>query len=98
MQQAGFEFAEAMPEFAKLSEAEVWEAVISGDDSKIACEVTRLVCCFWKKYQECIQKYPNVPPQVLQVSTRCAIERVAVMIMVAYVQIEGKIPPYAMQH
>ena len=86
MQLENFEFAEAKPEFAHLS------------DNKIACEVTRLICCFWKKFLRIAEKYNNIPPEILHVSVRCPIERVAVVTLMGYVRSQTGASPSLMLH
>ncbi len=86
MPAAGLEFSEAKPEFARFSEAEVWAAIDRNDDNRIACEVTRLICCFWKKFLDCAKKYQNIPPEILHVSVHCPIERVAVVMLTDYIR------------
>lgn len=86
MLSAGFEFSETRPEFARLSEEEVWAALDKNDDNRIACEVTRLICCFWKKFIGVAGRHPVIAPEILQVSVRCPIERVAVMLMAGYIR------------
>lgn len=88
MQLENFEFAEAQPEFTHLSEEEVWAAMDRDDDNKIACEVTRLICCFWKKFMRIAKKYQNIPPEIMHVSVCCPIERVAVVALIGYVRSE----------
>lgn len=93
-------FSGARPEFAHLSEAEVWAALDrdDDDDNSIACEVTRLICCFWKRFQDSARKHGNIPPEIMHVSTRCPIEKVAVLIMIGYVESETGIPGHVTQH
>lgn len=88
MQVAGHEFSTAKPEFAHLSEEEVWAAMDRNDDNRIACEVTRLICCLWKRFSGCAKQYKNIPPEILHVSVCCPIERVAVMVLIGYVRSE----------
>lgn len=85
---AGLEFSEAKPEFVHLCEAEVWAAMDRDDDNRIACEVTRLICCLWKRFSGYAKEYKNIPPEIMYVSVGCHIERVAVMVLIGYVRSE----------
>lgn len=98
MENGSLAFAEAKPEFVHLTEAEVWAAVDRDDDNSVACEVTRLICCFWKKFLDCAKQYQNVPPEILHVSVRCPIERVAVVMLMGYIRSETGISPLPTLH
>ncbi len=98
MPAAGFEFSGARPEFVHLCEAEVWAAMDRDDDNRIACEVTRLICCFWKRFSGCAKKYKNIPPEIMHVCVCCPIERVAVMVLVGYVRSETSSAASVMLH
>lgn len=80
----------ARPEFINLSEAEVWKAVDEDPEQRypIAGEVTRLVAQCMTKFKSHFNQHGYVPPRVLRIEARCPIERVAVLIVVKFV--EGK--------
>ena len=85
-------FPMANPAFCHLSEREVWAALDNHeDDNAIEAEVTRLVASFFSRYKTYIEAngLENLPPQIMHVSTRCPIERVAVLIMVRYIETEA---------
>lgn len=85
-------FPKANPEFFHLSEREVWAALgAQEDDNTIEAEVTRLVAGFFSRYKNYIEAndLQNLPPQIMHVTTRCPIERVAVKIMVRYIETEA---------
>lgn len=80
----------ARPEFTALSEAEVWKAV--DDDSgnnRIAAEVTRLVAGYAIALKARVDRHGNVPPQILHVRVQSPIERVAVLMMMGFVDALG---------
>jgi hypothetical protein len=91
-------FSETRSEFAHLSEAEVWAAINENGESPISCEVTRLVCCFWKRFQDCARKHHNVPPHIMHVAVRYPIERVAVIMMIGFIESETGISPQITWH
>ena len=75
-----------------MSEREVWAALgAQEDDNAIEAEVTRLVASFFSRYKTYIEAngLENLPPQIMHVTTRCPIERVAVKIMVRYIETEA---------
>lgn len=81
----------ARPEFIHLSEAEVWKTV---DEDPWQCnaisgEVTRLVVQCMGTFKAHFGQDGYVPPRILRIETRCPIERVAVLLVVKFVQIEG---------
>ena len=85
------ELPSARPEFTKLSEAEVWEA-IDGDtygENPITAEVTRLVARYTVRFKACVGRHGNVPPHILLVQVRWPIERVAVLLLVGFVEAEA---------
>jgi len=93
-----FRFFEARPEFLNLSEAEVWDAINTDDDSDIAAEVTRLACAFWERFQALARRDKQPLPSLTKISVQCPIERVAVIIMLGYVDAEAGSMPQVTQH
>ncbi|MDP2205176.1 MAG: hypothetical protein Q8K65_02610 [Alphaproteobacteria bacterium] len=90
MQDVTLAFPRACPEFARLSEEEVWAALLESDDSRVTVEVTRLVCGFWVQWRGYLRGagLSSLPPELLHIATRCPIERVAVVIMIGYLESE----------
>jgi hypothetical protein len=89
---------EARPEFRRLSESEVWKT-IDGDafnDNPVTAEVTRLGVAYmcWVKARAKRHGPGNVPP----VEVRWPIERVAVLMVMSYVEMERGAPPCAPLH
>lgn len=82
-------FSEARPEFANLSELEIL-ASMHCNDSKISAEVTRLICCFWARVQDAGGASSVASQSVIKVSTCFPIERVAVKLMIQYLESEGQ--------
>lgn len=81
----------ARPEFINLSEAEVWE-VIDGDafgKNPITAEVTRLGAQCMTKFKAHFGQPGYVPPRVLRIEARCAIEKVAVLMVVRFIEAEA---------
>lgn len=71
----------AQPQFVFLSESEIWQSLHT--ENEVSAEVERLARLFHKRfleYTENTQRH-HLPAQVMQVVTRCPIERVAVQIM-----------------
>ena len=81
------EMISARPEFQALTEAEVFEG-LRDDECPIACEVTRLIVNFFVKFRSLVRVHGSVPPHAMHVAARCAIEKVAVVILVEYVRVE----------
>lgn len=69
----------ARPEFTGLSEAEVLDALKQDEDGVIAAEVTRLVARYTMLLKACAERYPTAPPEMLHVTVRWPIEKVAVL-------------------
>lgn len=80
----------ARPEFTGLAEAEVWDALEHDTDGKVAAEVTRLIASYTLLMKACAARHGPVPPEVLHVSVRWPIERVAVLMLVMFLQSEGR--------
>jgi hypothetical protein len=81
-------FCEARAEFTRLSEDEVWDAIESDEygDNPITGEVTRLGAEFLARFKAYADERGGaVPAGAVQVETRCAIERVAVLTLLRYV-------------
>ena len=81
----------ARPEFMNLSEADVWKAI---EDDPWQCnpvtgEVTRLVVQCMGTFRAHFGQDGYVPPRILRIETRCPIERVAMLLVVKFVQVEG---------
>ncbi|MGB6940780.1 MAG: hypothetical protein WBE37_00120 [Bryobacteraceae bacterium] len=80
----------ARPEFMNLSEADAWKAI--ADDpwqcNLISGEVTRLVVQCMGTFKAHFGQDGYVP-RILRIETRCPIERVAVLLVVKFVQDEG---------
>lgn len=93
-----FTFFEAKPQFLSLSEAEVWDAINRDDDSDVAAEVTRLACMLWQKFQTMARQNDGPPPYITKISVQCPIERVAVIIMLGYIETETGSVPRVTQH
>lgn len=86
-----WKFPKTNPEFTHLSEREVWTALDrQADDNaiEIEAEVRRLVASFFNRYKAYIEAngLENLPPQIMHITTRCPIERVAVLIMVRHIE------------
>ena len=81
----------ARPEFTNLSEAEVWKAVDEDPEqrTRIAGEVTRLVACYWSSFKAHFHQHRYVPPRLLRVEARCPIEKVAILLVVRFVEDEA---------
>jgi hypothetical protein len=92
-----FRFYEAKPAFLPLTEAEIWEAINKNDDSNIAAEVTRLACLFWERFRK-VARQGHAPPHVTRISVQCPIERVAVIIMLGYIEAEVISVPRMTRH
>ncbi|MDP2205347.1 MAG: hypothetical protein Q8K65_03485 [Alphaproteobacteria bacterium] len=92
MGEKAWTFPKANPAFCHLSEREVWAALDNHeDDNAIEAEVTRLVASFFSRYKAYIETngLKNLPPHIMHVATRWPIERVAVKIMVRYIETEA---------
>ncbi|MFN7112849.1 MAG: hypothetical protein ACK4PK_00640 [Alphaproteobacteria bacterium] len=92
MDEKRWTFPKANPEFLYLSEREVWQALDSRADlNAIEAEVTRLVARFFTQYKNYIEAngLDNLPPHIMHVAASCPIERVAVKIMVRYIETEA---------
>lgn len=85
-------FPRANPAFIHLSEREIWAALgAQENDNAIEAEVTRLVVSFFERYKTYIEAngLQHLPPQIMHITTRCPIERVAVLIMARYIETEA---------
>jgi hypothetical protein len=84
------ELPAARPEFTSLSEAEVWKAVNEDplQRTRIAGEVTRLVACYWSSFKAHFNEQRYVAPRLLHVEARCPIEKVAILLLVKFVEDE----------
>jgi len=85
------ELPAARPEFIALSEAEVWKAVHDdpGQQHPIAGEVTRLVTRYMAEFMAYFDQRGCEPPRILRVQARCPIEKVAVLMVVTFVEAEA---------
>lgn len=93
-------FPKANPEFIHLSEREVWAALGAPENGPaVEAEVMRLVVSFFDRYTSYVEAngLQSLPPQMMHITTRCPIERVAVLIMVRYVLTTGESNP-ALRH
>ena len=81
----------ARPEFIALSEAEVWKAVHDDPEQQhpIAAEVTRLVTRYMAEFMAYFGEREHAPQRVLRVEARCPIEKVAVLMVVTFVEAEA---------
>jgi len=81
----------ARPEFMNLSEADVWKAIADDPEqgTRIAGEVTRLMVQCMGTFKAHFGQDGYVPPRILRIETRCPIEKVAVLLVVEFVHIEG---------
>ena len=84
------ELPAARPEFTNLSEAAVWKAVNEDPEqrTRIAGEVTRLVACYWSSFKAHFNEQRYVAPRLLHVEARCPIEKVAILLLVKFVEDE----------
>jgi hypothetical protein len=81
----------ARPEFINLSEAEV-RKVIDEDPwqcNPITGEVTRLVVQCMTKFKAHFGQPGYVPPRILRIEARCPIEKVAVLLVVRFMEAEA---------
>jgi hypothetical protein len=88
------EMPTARQDFINLSEAEIWQAIneaISGklDSNPIAVEVARLVIEYMTRFQGHLTQDGYVPAPILQSGVRSPIEKVAVLMVVKYVEAEA---------
>lgn len=87
----------ARPEFRNLSESEVWNAIKDDAfaDNPITAEVTRLVVAYMCTFKACAKRKGPVPPDILHVEVHWPIERVAVLMVMSYIETETGAPPWA---
>jgi hypothetical protein len=84
------EMPTARPEFADLSEAVVWEAVnYKLDSNPIAAEVVRLAIDYMRLFNGSLTQYGYVPARILCVGVRSPIEKVALLMVVKFVEAEA---------
>lgn len=88
------EMPTARQDFINLSEVEIWEALreaISGklDSNPIAVEVARLVIECMTRFQGHLTQDGYVPARILRVDVRSPIEKVALLMVVKYVEAEA---------
>ena len=85
-----FEIPSARPEFRELPAADVWKAVggRNPDVNPVAAEVTRLAVAYLAAFKDHADRHGNTP-HVLQVRVRWPIERVAVLLVVRFMEAEG---------
>jgi hypothetical protein len=94
-----FRFFGAKQAFACLTEAEVWAAIrLDDEDNEIVAEVTRLACILWKEVRAQARQESALPIHISRISVRCPIERVAVVIMLRYIETEADAAPDATLH
>lgn len=81
----------ARPEFINLSEAEVWKTVDEDPEQRnpITGEVTRLVVQCMSKFKAHFQQPGHMPPRFLRIEARCPIEKVAVLMLVRFIEAEA---------
>jgi hypothetical protein len=73
----------ARPEFTHLSEAEVL-AALAGDGGPVVAEVGRLIAEHTKRLKARADREKPAPGVLVKIETRCAIERVAVLMMARF--------------
>jgi hypothetical protein len=85
----------ARPEFMNLSEADVWKAI--ADDpwqcNPVTGEVTRLVVQCMSKCKAHFHQHGYESPRVLLITAGCAIEKVAVLLFVRFIEAEAACCP-----
>ncbi len=84
------EIPSARPEFRHLVAAEIWKAVGSGNASAdpLAAEVTRLAVAYLAAFKARADQH-GIAPHVLQVRVRWPIEKVALLLVVRFMEAEG---------
>lgn len=88
------EMPTARQDFINLSEDEIWQAIseaISGklDSNPIAVEVARLAIEYMTRFRGHLTQDGYEPAPILQVGVRSPIEKVAVLMVVKYVEVEA---------
>jgi hypothetical protein len=76
----------ARPEFVNLSESEVWKAIACDDEcaNPVTAEVTRLALGFMALFKACVERRGHAPHEMMPVKVRCPIEKVAVLMVVTF--------------
>jgi hypothetical protein len=84
------EIPSARPEFRELHATEVWKAVGGGnpDVNPVVAEVTRLAVAYLAAFKSHADQYGNAPP-TLPLRVRWPIEKVAVLLVVKFMEAEG---------
>lgn len=74
----GMKEANAKPEFTKLTESEVMEALADPDPSNpVACEVARLIEAYTENFKAYVEKLGYFPAAILTHAGTCPIEAIA---------------------
>ena len=79
-----FDFPETREEFKFYTESQIREE-FEMEDSRVAAEVTRLVCLCTLRIKAYMEKYGYVPPHILHIRIRWPIEKVAMQLVAEYV-------------
>lgn len=80
----------ARPEFTNLSEDFVWKAIREDPEqgTPISGEVTRLMVECMGTFKALFGEDGYLPPRVLRIEARCPIEKVAVLMVMRFVEAE----------
>jgi hypothetical protein len=73
-----------------LPEAEVWKAVAQADEvpNPVAVEVARIAAGYLAEFKRLAESGGNTSP-ILHVSAGCAVERVALLLVVQFLEVSG---------
>jgi hypothetical protein len=86
------EMASTRADFMHLTEVEVWKAISENDGcNPVGAEVTRLVALYMTTFKTYIEGHNYVPPTIMHVQVRWPIERVAVLVLVGFLEGEAGI-------